>query len=130
MNSYNKTSIMVRGYFNGIYDWGEGWKSGVKEKWDEYLSTKKSYTWKHYRVNDICQTDYLHDITNIIFLHPLNFFAVLNECGCMTNGSYFKVEIEDLYEYCKGLAEYCGGTFTMEVSNEITSTYNMAEYSA
>lgn len=128
MRTFTKHSVMVRGTFKGLYTWGEGWDYTTRDKWEAYLSRMKSYGWKYYKCDDgFSVSYYLHNTNNIIFLHPMQFEAVLNDCGCMVNGSYFKGDIENLYEICKGLAEYCGGTFSMEVSGEKQTTYDVCE---
>lgn len=115
MRTFNKASVMVMGKFNGIYEWGDGWISGKKEKWDEYLSNLKNSHWKYFRLNEPTHsTDYLIAIDNVIFLHPLSFSAVMTYIPGMS--IYDKADVDELYNICKELAEYCGGTFTMEVS--------------
>ena len=122
-----KHTILVKGVFNGLYFWGEGWRdNSVAIKWREFWKNNKSYIWKYVRLND---SDYLVSVTNSIFLHPMDFTALLTECGCLCNGSYFNDDIERLYKLCSECAEYCGGSFKMLVSEEQCSDYNLQEYS-
>lgn len=120
----NKTSIVVKGYFSGFYEWGNGFKDKeTKKKWNQFLSELKSLWWTHIKTDEY-GSDYLMNCNNIIFLHPMRFYVVLVDSGVMVDGSYFKADIEELYTICNNLAKYCGGTFRMEVSDEATTEYN------
>lgn len=107
------TICKVKGIFKGLYKWGEGWDIATKKKWDEFWGdiNNRSIFWKYFKDNNEC--DYLFGIQGSIFLHPMNFSAILYaEFGDINN------QIEELRKLCSNCAEYCGGAFDMEMKSK------------
>lgn len=120
----NKERICaVRGVFANIYEWGEGWPQDVAKRWHDYLENYKGIYWHYYREKSCGGTDYLISTGGNIFLHPMDFRAVLHSSGvkCPRGNDdmledYFGGELDELKALCEGLAEACGGQFTSMVA--------------
>lgn len=126
----NKERICcVRGVFQGLYAWGDGWSSVENaRKWDEYLANYKGNYWRPIRSEDNLSCWTLVSIEGSIYFHPMDFRTVLRSSGGKTNGNtkleqYFGDELRELKQLCQEIAELCGGklsTFiaeTQEVEN-------------
>lgn len=125
MKTIEKTICYVRGTFHGLYEWGNGWSAETANKWEEYWKTARGVFWKYFKKGD---EEYLVTIGGAIYLHPMNFDVVLGSCGCTVNGKHFGSELEELKRLCDGAARACGGTFTMEVSEEVQHTFFTSEF--
>ena len=114
----NKERICcVRGMFQGIYAWGEGWDAETCAKWDNYLKNYKGNYWRAIEPEHRMESWQLISTGGSIYLHPMDFRTVLHSCGGRTNGNteleqYFGGELRELKELCQGLAKACGGKFT------------------
>lgn len=114
----NKERICcVRGIFQGIYAWGEGWNSETKTKWDDYLRNYKGIFWRAIEPKHRMESWELVTAGGSVYLHPMDFRTVLHSCGVKTSGKteleqYFGGQLKELKELCQGLAEACGGKFT------------------
>lgn len=119
----NKTSICnVRGVFTGIYQWGEGWTQEVSDRWDEYLKNYKGIYWQPVQIKD---TWYLVCVGGAIYLHPMDFNAVLKGCGGRCPRGHddaledeFGGKLDELKRLCVGLADACGGNFSSMVAQQ------------
>ena len=117
----NKIRICnVRGVFANIYQWGEGWSKETSEKWDNFLQNYDGCHWHPVKIHDIW---YLVGVEGSIYLHPMDFNAVLRSAGGRSvHGNdddledYFGSYLDELKEICCGLAEACGGQFTSLVA--------------
>lgn len=119
-----ETIVLVRGTFNNIYFWGKGYKDAETcQKWHNALKEVKSFLWSVREVDDV---SYLVGCNGSIYLHPMDFRAVLHSCGCHTNDTF---DCGDLERICKEIAEKCGGTFELEVSKQITVKADIEPYS-
>lgn len=126
----------VRGVFTGIYQWGEGWSAEVAKKWHDYLENYKGIHWSYFRDKDgWTGSDYLVGTNGGIFLHPMDFKAVLRSCGGRSpKGNdddledYFGGTLEELKRLCEGLAEACGGQFTsMVAETQVIDNYKLKQ---
>ena len=127
----NKTRICeVRGRFQGIYAWGEGWDSETAKNWDEYLRNYKGNYWRAIEPEHRMDSWELLTTGGSIYLHPMDFRAVLSNPGGKTNGKteleqYFGGQLEELKKLCQGLAEACGGEFvTMIAETQVIENNN------
>ncbi len=118
-----KTTMLVRVTFNGLYSWGEGWKMDALVKWREYWKNVNAFMWRYIRIDD---EDHLISVSNNIYLHPLYTEFMLTDKGVKSNGSYFGLDIEILKKVFTECAEYCGGTCTIQISQEVTNEYEMS----
>lgn len=121
----NKERICaVRGVFANIYEWGEGWPQDVAKRWHDYLENYKGIYWHYFRDSKKSYgSDYLVGTSGAIFLHPMDFRAVLHSSGgkCPRGNDdmledYFGGELDELKALCEGLAEACGGQFISMVA--------------
>lgn len=113
----------VRGVFAGIYAWGDGWSIEIADKWDKYLRNYHGIFWRPIPPKHRMDCWQLVSIGGSIYLHPMDFHAVLYSCGGrVLKGNndmledYFGNSLEELEELCTGLAEACGGKFTSLVA--------------
>jgi len=126
-------AIKVRGIFNGIYEWGEGFKSrDIASRWNWYWKVefpKKGHLfWKYAQGGDFGECGYLTGTDGSIYMHPMDFNAVLvssSGCVCTSRGSdgkdyynHFQSVLRTLKEICDECAEFCGGTFDLLISKE------------
>lgn len=117
--------VVIRGIFNNIYFWGKGYRDADTAKaWHNAWENIKSICWKHFR-EPFHNTEYLVSVQGSIYLHPMNFSAVLHGCGCHTSDTY---DCAELKKICEEVAEKCGGTFDLEVSEEIAIDANLVPY--
>lgn len=116
--------IKIRVYFKGLYEWGEGWNTEAHIKWREFWKNYRGGIWRYVRVDD---EEHLISVSNNIYLHPYITEIVLQSNGVKTNGSYFDLDIKMLKELFTECAEYCGGSMSMEISQEVTNTFIMQD---
>lgn len=130
----NKENIcVVRGVFSNLYYWGEGWSRATKELWDDYLTNYKGIYWKPVLIKD---TWYLVSTQGSIFLHPMDFRAVLKSSGgkCPRGHDddledYFGGELDELATLCSELAERCGGKLaTLQVEQQRVENNNLKDW--
>lgn len=115
--------VVVRGTFHNLYGWGTFWRSADTAKaWREAWENIKSFMWHYKRIDD---TDYLVSVQGSIYLHPMDFRTILHGCGCHTDDTY---DCAELKRICEEVAEKCGGTFDLEVSEEIAIDANLVPY--
>lgn len=115
--------VVVRGTFNNIYFWGKGYRDlETANAWHNAWNEIKSVFWHHARLDD---TEYLVGVQGSIYLHPMDFRTILHSCGCHTSDTY---DCADLKRICEEVAEKCGGTFDLEVSEEIAIDANLVPY--
>lgn len=115
--------VVVKGTFNNIYFWGKGYRDlETANAWHNAWNEVKSFLWHHARLDD---TEYLVSVQGSIYLHPMDFRAVLHGCGCHTSDTY---DCADLKRICEEVAEKCGGTFDLEVSEEIAIDADLVPY--
>lgn len=135
--------IKVRGIFHDIYGWGVGFYSQeIAQKWNYFWRAKftpKTF-WSYVQPKDIWASGTLALNTGggSIYMHPMDFTVMLTNNSGTHNGqiigdtyyeSSFEWQISELYEICKECAEFCGGSFTMQVSKEVeTNDFPMVEY--
>lgn len=134
----NKERICaVRGVFANIYQWGEGWSQEVAQKWHDYLENYKGIYWHYFRDSKKSYgTDYLVGTGGAIFLHPMDFRAVLHSSGakCPRGNDddledYFGGELDELKKLCTELAEVCGGQFTsMVAETQVIENNNLKQW--
>lgn len=110
----------VRGVFTNIYQWGKGWSKEKSDAWDNYLENYKGCYWHPVKIRDIW---YLVSTQGSIYLHPMDFNAVLKSTGGFSpKGNddiledYFGSQIDELKKICNELAKTCGGQFTSLVA--------------
>lgn len=114
-----ETLIRIKGSWSGIYGWGTGYYD--KEKylnWENFWDNINAIYWNSVIANDTFNTRYLVTTSGSIYLHPMDFTTVLKSSGVVCNGKHFDGEVRELKELCEKAAKVCGGTFTMEVSEE------------
>lgn len=75
--------------------------------------------------NGYGDTHYLVSVDGSIFLHPMDFRAVLHNCGCNTDDSF---NCEALKKVCDKIAKHCGGTFDLEVSKPFEIEADLVPY--
>lgn len=138
-----ETAIKIKGVFNGLYEWGQGWVSTSKRMaWDDFLENRlktevQPIFWKYVpgdKVTGACGS--LIGTGDAIYLHPMGFNAILISHGCTTTSykdgvyyqSAFSSEIMELREICEAVAEACGGTFTLYTSKEFECEVPSADY--
>ena len=115
--------VVVKGTFNNIYFWGKGYRDlETANAWHNAWDEVKSILWHHTRLDD---TEYLVNIQGSIYLHPMDFRAILHGCGCHTSDTY---DCAELKRICEEVAKKCGGTFDLEVSEEIAIDANLVPY--
>lgn len=123
--------INIKGVFKGIYEWGVGFVSTeMQKKWDEfwkYHYSSRWAFWKYVPGDNLGSCGHLMSTMHCIYLHPMNFSAVLVDDGCCSqigyeNGvemvSHFYTELETLKEACEKCAEFCGAKFELYVSGK------------
>lgn len=135
--------IKVRGIFHDIYGWGVGFYSQeIAQKWNYFWRVKfaPKIFWSYVQPKDKLTSGVLTLDTGggSIYMHPMDFYTTLTSnggvsCGKTIEGVYYETcfegQISELYEICKECAEFCGGSFTMEVSKEIEiNDFPMEEY--
>ena len=129
-------AIKVHGTFNGIYEWGKGFKDEeTMKKWNWFwkveFSKKKGLSrlfWKYAEGDDYADCGFLSSLTGSIYMHPMEFKSVLvtsGSCPCVysdENGkeyfNNFQSELRELKEICDECAEFCDGTFDLKISKE------------
>lgn len=134
----NKERICtVRGIFTGIYQWGEGWSQETAKKWYDYLENYKGIYWDYFRDSkELYGSDYLVSTGGAIFLHPMDFHAVLRSSGGRSRRGhddeledYFGGELDELKELCEGLAQACGGQFiSMVAETQVIENNNLKQW--
>lgn len=118
----NQTRICeVRGVFEGLYLWGEGWSREKALKWDEFLTNYKGIFWRAVAPKSDMGCWMLVSTQGSIYLHPMDFRTVLHSSGGCGSGNtlleqYFGGELDELKELCTKLAEHCGGKLTSMVA--------------
>ena len=123
--------IHFYGTFNGLYEWGGGWTSAMKAKWDEFWQTQfpkmADYQWLRYIPGDDfgrCGTLCGRDIN--VYMHPMAIYGFMCEggvsCGGYADGVEYNYvfldELAKLNEICKAAAEWCGGEFVLDTTKE------------
>ena len=126
-------AIKVRGIFNGIYEWGNGFKDRETESawnwfWRVEFPKKRALFWKYADGDDFGGCGHLSSMTGSIYMHPMDFNAVLvASSGCVKISpskdgkdyyNHFESELRNLKEICDACAEFCGGTFELLISKE------------
>lgn len=134
----NKERICtVRGIFTGIYQWGEGWSQETAKKWYDYLENYRGIYWDYFRDSkELYGSDYLVSTGGAIFLHPMDFHAVLRSSGGRSRRGhddeledYFGGELDELKELCEGLAQACGGQFiSMVAETQVIENNNLKQW--
>lgn len=134
----NKERIcVVRGVFANIYQWGEGWDTETAQRWNDYLENYKGIYWSYFRDGKRSYgTDYLVSTQGSIYLHPMDFRAVLHSCGGKSpRGNddpledYFGGELDELKRLCEGLAQACGGQFiSMVAETQVIENNNLKQW--
>lgn len=115
--------VVVKGTFNNIYFWGKGYRDlETANAWHNAWDEIKSVCWHHARLDD---TEYLVSVQGSIYLHPMDFRAILHGCGCHTDDTY---DCAELKKICEEVAKKCGGTFDLEVSEEIAIDADLVPY--
>ncbi len=115
--------VVVKGTFHNIYEWGKCYRDAdTARAWHNAWNEVKSISWHHARLDD---TEYLVSVQGSIYLHPMDFRAVLHGCGCNTSDTY---DCAELKRICEKVAEKCGGTFDLVVSKEIEVDADLVPY--
>lgn len=118
-----KTIVVVKGTFNDIYYWGKGFRdSETSIRWNKALSEVNSFLWTRFSDG---KSNYLVSVQGSIFLHPMDFRAVLYSCGCHTDDTF---DCGELLKICNEIAEKCGGTFELEVSKPTVVNVDLMPY--
>lgn len=118
-----ETIVVVKGTFNNLYFWGKGYRDlETLKNWNDAWENIKSFHWKHFKSSN---TNYLVGVQGSIFLHPMDFKAVLHGCGCHTDDTF---NCNELKRICEEVAEKCGGTFDLEVSKPIEVDIDILPY--
>ena len=130
-----KHAITINGIFKGIYEWGKGFKDcETARKWNwfwavEFPKNKDGFGrlfWKYSEGDDFGGCGHLSCIGGNIYLHPMNFNATLiaSGCACISHidgkeyYNHFGGALKELKEICDECAEYCGGSFQLNISQE------------
>ena len=126
-----KHSITIKGVFNGIYEWGKGFKdsntfSAWNRFWEMEFPKKKPPFWKYADGDDFGGCGHLSCIGGSIYMHPMDFHTTLISDGCVCISTvdgkdyynHFSSELEELTKICEECAEFCGGTFSLYISPE------------
>ena len=134
----NKERIcVVRGVFANIYQWGDGWSQETAKKWYDFLENYKGIHWHYFRDSKKSYgSDYLVGTHGSIFLHPMDFRAVLHSSGCRERRGhddeledYFGSNLDELKKLCEDLAEACGGQFTsMVAETQVIENNNLRQW--
>lgn len=96
--------VEVQGTFDGLYEWGKGWDFETASSWRKFWDTYNGCYWSFFKEeHSYGDSHYLVSTHGSIFLHPMDFHAVLSgpNAGVMS----------ELKEACERCAEACGGTF-------------------
>ena len=131
-----KKAIHFYGTFEGLYEWGKGWKSEeVMNKWNYWWKNEfpklHTGTWENYiEPKYIWESGRLVSLSASIYMHPMGIHGTLTEgelsCSCCLpeeNCKYdyryvFYDQLKELSRICTAVAEYCGGTFTLDTTRE------------
>lgn len=105
-----ETIYKIKGTFHGLYELGKGWDYETSRMWNEFWKGTNPIFWKFFQNG---QEQHLVSTYGSIFLHPMNFTAILS-AGYMDMDS----ELAELKKLCTRCAEACGGTFEMEVTRK------------
>lgn len=141
----NRFAISLKGVFENIYEWGEGFKDReTMNKWNTYwnsvFKTIRSLWWKYAEGDSFGGCGHLSSMYGNIYMHPMDFSAVLvMDRGCVSVSigrdgkkyyNHFGNIVRSLKEICDECAKYCGGSFRLEVSKEfrIEVPEDLSEY--
>jgi hypothetical protein len=130
-----KHAITINGVFNGIYEWGQGFKDrNIADKWNRYWKVEfpknkdgfGKLFWKYADGDDFGGCGHLSCIGGNIYMHPMNFTTTLIANGgariSHIDGkdyyNHFSNELRELKEICDECAEFCGGSFQLYISPE------------
>ena len=131
-----KKAIDYYGTFHGLYEWGKGWVSRkAMDMWDYWWENEfpklGTWRWHHYLPgNDFGSCGILVSNSTSIYMHPMGFYGVLTEggltCGCSLPEEGYKYDykytffddLDELRTICEAVAEYCGGSFTLDTTKE------------
>lgn len=126
-------AIKVRGIFNDIYEWGNGFKdnetySAWHRFWGVEFGKKHRLFWKYAEGDNFGGCGHLSSNSGSIYMHPMDFTAVLvASSGCVKVSpskegkdyyNHFESELRTLKEICDECAAYCGGSFNLQISKE------------
>ena len=113
---------MVRVTTQGLYEWGRGWVSSEKGRlWNEFWEKCPSRFWYIATPKDGISCPYLVSMAGSIYLHPMDFEAVLTT----QEYSLTDIYLEDLQETMKKCSEVVGFTYDFKVSKKQRINFNM-----
>lgn len=117
-----RTVYMVRVVTHGLYEWGRGWVSSEKARlWDEFWSKCPSTSWRIAPLKDGIGCPYLASMAGSIYLHPMDFDAVLTAPEYLITDTY----LSDLQKLMKECADHVGFTYDFKVSKKQRIIFNM-----
>ena len=141
-------AIKVNGVFNGIYEWGKGYKSAtIADKfehfWAEVFPRLGASYWKYAEKTRFGECGFLSCSGGSIYMHPMEFNSVLvASAGLVISQmgkdgemyyNHFESVVRELNKICEECAKYCGGTFELYISKEFVietpTLYELREYS-
>lgn len=119
--------VLVHGTFNDIYGWGKGFYTQEKARqWKEALEEVDDIFWKVFTDRKgYGDVNYLVSTGGSIFLHPMDFRAILHSSGCHSADTF---DCNSLKTVCEKIAEHCGGTFSLKVSKPFEVEADMVPY--
>lgn len=116
----NNKICLIKGVFDGIYSWGQGYRDIETAKdWEAYWESTDSPVWKYKKPEMPLESGDLVNVRGSIYMHPMGFTCVLHSCGVEPiKGDddirhYFGFTLDKLKELCEGAAKACGGTFQL-----------------
>lgn len=119
-----RTVYMVRVVTHGLYEWGRGWVSSEKAGlWHRFWEECPSRFWRLTRPieNNLGHECYLASMAGSIYLHPMDFDAVLTTPEYLVTDIY----LADLQETMKKCSEVVGFTYDFKVSKKQRITFNV-----
>lgn len=119
-----RTIYMVRVVTHGLYEWGRGWVSSEKARlWNEFWSKCPSTFWFIAKPKDDISCPHLLSMAGGIYLHPMDFDAVLIGPEYLITDLY----LSDLQETMKKCSEVVGFTYDFKVSKKQRITFNVED---
>lgn len=119
-NAIERHTVYVYGQWEYVYKLDEGYD---ESKWNEYWSEKRMIFWRAIKPKRHGYCWELLGCGDAIYLHPMNFSAILHGSGISSKGeengypSLYE-ELRELNKVCKEVGELYGSKFELFATDE------------